>query len=524
MQGPGQRWILTGIRSGVRALTATLLLAEVLGLSGLLVRNQGSRAQMQARPSSAAVAPAALQLSLQQALDLGLAGSLSLRSSALGVQEGQALVGLARSRFLPKLDMVGMGTWAQVGTSVGFVSNLPSIGDLNLNLGGDGYAVVQNTFLNAGLTLRLPLIDFGRTPLLRAARFELNAARSELSEQQRRSRFDIISAYLFSQLADAQVPVWQKSVALSTTLLRDATAIRRRGLAARIDTLQAQALLQTDLLGLKEAQAQQTIARSALARVLNLPADQLVTTRDPLQAWPAWTLALEPTVERSLSERPALAVLEQQRQAQLARVQLARAERLPSVGLLLGGGISGDWLNVPVLNASTQLAGNGASLDLPGVNMPGNASGSFYDYGVVLSLRQPLFDGGVSRSSTELAQRRAERTAVALDQVRQAIVQNVQSWYASHQAAGPQMAAATAATAAGEEAVRDALLRYRAGIVSINELLLAQRNLQLARTAQAVATHRWNLSRAGLELETGVEQQRIPSAEPGGAAAYSPRR
>jgi outer membrane protein TolC len=156
-------------------------------------------------------------------------------------------------------------------------------------------------------------------------------------------------------------------------------------------------------------------------------------------------------------------------------------------------------LNVPVLNASTQLGANGASVDLPGVNMAGKASGNFYDYGVVLSLRQPLFDGGISRSSTELAQRRAERTAVALDQARQAIVQNVQSWYASHQA----------------------LLRYRAGIVSINELLLAQRNLQLARTAQAVATHRWNLSRAGLELETGGEQQSLPSAEPGGAAAYS---
>lgn len=475
-------------------------------------------AQSQRPAGGAATVQPPLAISLQQALDLGLAGSLSLRGSALEVQSGQALVGLARSRFLPKLDLVGLGTWAQVGTSIGFVSNLPSIGDLNLNLGGNGYAVVQNTFVNAGLVLRLPVVDFTRTPLMRAARAELDSARSELSEQQRRSRFDIISAYLFSQLADAQIPVWQKSVALSTTLLRDATAIRRRGLAARIDTLQAQALLQTDMQGLAEAQAQQTIARSALARVLNLPPEQVVTTRDPLVAWPAWTLALEPTLDRSLADRPALAVLEQQRQAQLARVQLARAERLPSVGLLLGGGISGDWLNVPVLNANSRLGVNGANVNLPGVNAPGNASGSFYDYGLLLSLRQPLFDGGQSRSASDLAERRAERTAVALDQARQAIVQNVQTWYANHQAAGPQMAAASAAAGAGEEAVRDALLRYRAGIAPISELLLAQRNLQLSRTAQAVATHRWNLSRAGLELETGLGQ------EPGASAAYSSQR
>jgi len=55
--------------------------------------------------------------------------------------------------------------------------------------------------------------------------------------------------------------------------------------------------------------------------------------------------------------------------------------------------------------------------------------------------------------------------------------------------------------------VRDALLRYRAGIAPITELLLAQRNLQLSRSAQAAAIHRWNLSRAGLELETGLLQE-----------------
>lgn len=500
VHGPGQRWI----RSGFPTLLAALFLAGGHGSVAGVAAQPMPAASVAEPETRGGAAPAVLTLTLQQALDLGVAGSLSLRGSALGVQEGQALVGVARSRFLPKLDIVGLGTWAQVGTSIGFVSNLPSIGDLNFDLGGDGYAVVQNTFANLGLTLRLPLLDFGRDPLLRAARSELNAARFELSEQQRRSRFEIISTYLLAQLADAQIPVWQRSVDLSTTLLRDAMAIRRRGLAARIDTLQAEALLQTDRLGLAEAQAQQQVARSALARVLNLPADQPVITRDALLPWPAWPLALEPTVERSLAQRPGLAVLEQQRQAQLARVQLARSERLPSVGLLLGGGISGDWFNVPVLNGTSQLGVNGSTVNLPGVNAPGNASGSFYDYGVLLSLRQPLFDGGLSRSSSALAQRRAERTAVALDQARQAIIQNVQTWYASHQAAGPQIAAATAAGAAGEESVRDALLRYRAGIAPITELLLAQRNLQQARSARVAATHRWNLSRAGLELETGL--------------------
>lgn len=325
-----------------------------------------------------------------------------------------------------------------------------------------------------------------RGPLQQAAGADLQAARAEQLEQQRRSRFEITSAYLNAQLAEALIPVWQRSLAVSGTLLRDATAIRRQGLAARIDTLQAEALLQTDRQGLAEAEAQRQVAQSGLARVLNLAPDQQLSLSDPLTPGPGWPLPLGPTLQRSLQQRPQLDALDLQRRA--------------SIGLLLGAGINGDWLSVPVLNTTQQRTAAGRSLDLP-LNSPGSFSGSFYDWGAVIGLRQPLFDGGLSRECTTLAQRRAEQSDVAIDQARQTIVQSLQTWWASHQAAGPQMTAAAAA--AGEQAVRDALLRYRAGIAPLTELLVAQRNLQLARASQAAATHRWNLSHAGLELETG---------------------
>lgn len=217
-----------------------------------------------------------LNLSLQQALSLGLSQSLNLRNTTLVVEENKALLGLARTRFLPKLDLVALGTYAQVGSSVGFISNLPSIGDLNLELGADGYAVVQNTFVNLGLALNYSLLDFGRGPLQQVATAGLKASQAEQLEQQRRSRFDIVSAYLQAQLAGALIPVWQQSLQVSTQLQRDAWAIRKQGLAARIDTLQADALVESDRQGLVEAQAQQQIALSGLARVINLPAEQVV--------------------------------------------------------------------------------------------------------------------------------------------------------------------------------------------------------------------------------------------------------
>ncbi|MCP9904290.1 TolC family protein [Cyanobium sp. BA5m-21] len=447
-----------------------------------------------------------LVLSRAQALELGLGGSLSLRSQELTVEENQALVGLARSRFRPKLDLVALGTFAQVKTDVGFISNLPTIGDLNLNLGADSSALINNTFVNLGLILTMPLVDFGRGPLQQAAQADLQAARAAQAEQQRRSRFDILSRYLAAQLSAAQIPVWESSLSVSRRVLSDVNAIRRVGLAPRIDTFQAEALLQTDLQGLAEAQAQYDIALSALARVLNLPAETRVEAGDPLQPDPAWSPSLSDSINQALEQRPALESLIQLQQAQRARVQLARAGRLPSVGLLVGGGVSGNWLDIPNQSATPNIsASNGSSVTLPSVSTSSSASGSFTDWGAAITVRQPLYDGGLTRESIALAQRRAAQTEITVQQAQQAIIQSVETWFATHRAAASQTRAARAAITAGERSVQDSLLRYRAGLSPLTELLIAQRNLQVARSAEASAIYRWNLSRAGLELETGLE-------------------
>ena len=498
----------TGLR---RRFRRTLFCLPLLWHSAAPAAAQSINTAAQPEPPSAAARPnpvaeqPPLTLSLQRAIALGMGRSLALRNSSLVLDESRALQGLARARFMPKLDVVGLGTYGQVGTDVGFISNLPAIGDLNFDLGGDGYAVVQNTFVNVGLALTLPLIDFGRGPLQQAARAGVQAAQAEQSEQQRRTRFAIQSSYFNAQLAEALIPVWESALEVSTRLLSDARAIRREGLAARIDTLQAEALVETDRQGLAEARSQREIALSALARNLNLPAGQAVNVAEPLRPLPAWPLSLSASLAKALAQdRPALEALEQQRRAQQAQVQVARAGALPQVGLLLGGGINGDWLNVPVLNTTPRVGVNGnQGPDLPTLSSSGSASGSFYDWGAVISLRQPLFDGGLTRESVALARRRAEQGEVAIELARQTITQQVETFFANHQSSGPQMRAAAAAAAAGAEAVRDALLRYRAGVAPITELLIAQRNLQAARSAEAAAIHRWNITRVGLELETG---------------------
>ena len=239
------------------------------------------------------------------------------------------------------------------------------------------------------------------------------------------------------------------------------------------------------------------------------------------------------SLQRSLQNRPSLQALSEQRQAALAQVQVARAARLPTLGLLLGAGYSGDSLNVPVLNATGSVATQGVgAVGLPGLSATGSSSGSFYDWGAVLTLRQPIFDGGAARSAIDGAQQQTRFTEIALDQARQAIVLSVQTWWAQHQAALTQIEAGRAAVRAAEQARTDAQLRYRAAIAPILEVLIAQRDLQAARSGLAVAIQRWNLSRAGLVADTGELAGGVagtlsvgtPLGMTGGADSPLPRR
>ena len=508
---------LARIGRGALAIGAVVLAATPLGPL--------QAAPLPAPAGAPVAAPAPLRLSLAQALDQGLAGSLELRQAAVLLDQAEAAVAFSQSRFWPKLDLVGLATSGQVGGNFGFISNVPSIGDLNLAISSQGYGVVQNSFANGGLTLSYPLLDFARSPLRQQAKALRQARGADLQEQGRRSRFAITAAYLNLQLANSLIPVWQRSLELSTALLRDARALRRHGLAARIDSLQAEALVGADRSGLAEAQAQRQIAVSSLARLLDLPADQTLEASDPLRPEPAWPLDLATSLQRSLQNRPSLQALMEQHQAALALVQVARAARLPTLGVSLGAGYSGDILNLPVLNASGSAAMQGAgSVALPGLSATGSSSGSFYDWGVVFSLRQSLFDGGATSSAIEGAKQQTRLSAIALEQARQAIVLSVQTWWAQHQAAQVQIEAGRAAVRAAELASRDAQLRYRSAIAPILEVLITQRDLQAARSGLAVAIQRWNLSRAALVADTGDLAGGVAGGlSVGSAGADSPR-
>jgi outer membrane protein TolC len=444
----------------------------------------------------------AAPLSLEQALELGLPTAPERQRSRQQQARDQALLDLNLALRRPRLGVVGAASFNQVGSSTGLITGLPTLGDISLGFSQNTYAVLQNSFGNVGLVLDVNLLPLRQGAQVAASRARLRSSRVSSGETDRQVRLDLVTAYRQLQLAQALVPVWQQALQASTALLRDVEALHRHGLVPRIDGLRARALQAGDVQGLAHSQAQLAIARSNLGVRLGLEATDPPEASDPIVTQPAWPLDLQTTLPRSRERRPLREALQAQMDAQRQEARAARATLLPSLSLVAGAGYSGNSLAVPVLNNSASLQGP-VDLALPGTSSSLSGSGSFYNWGVALLMRQPLYDGGSSSAAATAAER--ERDLLQTDEqlARRRIRQTVVDAWSALQAAPAAIAAGEQAVTAGQRALDDAQRRYRAMVEPLTEVLLVQRDLQAARAALLTSQTRQAIDRAVLERETG---------------------
>ncbi len=469
-------------------------------------------ASAQPTPGAARTSPAdPLGLSLSQVLDQGLAVSLRLVRADRQLARDGAVTALNRSLLRPELNLIGLGSYTQVGTSVGVLTNLPTLGDLTLSLQQNGYAVLRNSFGNAGVVLNANLLPLRQLAEVAASSSQEAASRASRLESERQVRFELISTYRQLQLSQALVPVWQAALQASTALEADVQAIHRRGLAAQIDLLRSRALQAADRQGLAEVEAQLLAQRQQLATLLDLPLAAGPLAADPIEEQPLWPLNLQDSVEHALRGRPLLEALRLQQQSQRSQARAARALLYPSLNLVAGAGYSGDQLSVPALQQAGRLSGS-QSLPLPNLEQSGAASGSFYNWGAALLLRQPLWDGGRSASSAAVAERQGDLLQADEDLARQQIRQDVSRAWASLQGSATVIAAAREAVIAQQRALGDARLRYRAQVDPLTEVLLVQRDLQASRASLLTALTRQAIDWAVLERETGGANASPPAS------------
>ncbi|HEY5677370.1 MAG TPA: TolC family protein, partial [Myxococcales bacterium] len=256
-----------------------------------------------------------------------------------------------------------------------------------------------------------------------------------------------------------------------------AEALRSHGLATVADVLQAKTALSQAQLNLTQAEGQVAVLRGSVATAIGVPATVPIEPEDLPEIDVEKKISrVEELIAQAQKERPDLA---QARANALAAQSHADAVR---------------WRGWP----QVVLTGNASRLWFVA---PGYPQGD--NYGAALALRFPLFTG--FRDSYDAAQAREQANAAAAraESVEQQAVLAVWTSYQNVQTAGQRVRTSRDLLRSAEQSAQVAQGRYKEGVGSILDLLVAQSALSSARAQEVQARADWLLALASLAHDTG---------------------
>ena len=408
-----------------------------------------------------------LRLTLKDAVQLSLNQNPQVQIANLNIAQSQEDQKLARAGILPQASL-------QVYQQERRLAVAPLFGRASFpGLPFPGHLGPYGVF-NGGPNFSVPLFDLTLWRRWQASKEGVEASRSQDKGVREQITMLVVSQYLGSLRASADVTAAQSRVDLAQALYDQAADLQKNGVGTGIDTLRANVELQNERQRLIEAQTQLQTSIFGLAQLLNVDPKREITLTDQVSFFETPEIAVDRSLESAYTNRPEMkALLHAEREAVFDK-QRAGESRYPSVSF------DGTWAE----------QGLSASTAIPD-----------YTYGV--SLNVPLFTGGrisADRARADLAIRKVkqqeqdQRNEIAL-QVRTAIAQLA--------AARNEVNVANQAVGLANEEVTQARDRFQAGVANNIEVISAQDALARANDNQIVALYRYNQSRADLARATG---------------------
>ncbi|MFM7235224.1 MAG: TolC family protein, partial [Cyanobium sp.] len=380
-------------------------------------------------------------LSLEQALAIAFAANPALQGQREEVAASLASLQAAMGAYWPRLVAVAGGYTGQASTSL----NAP-VGNTNLGFGplfdpggafyvpSGGAASFNSTSTGGfgGLQLGYDLLDFARTPNVRAARARLEAQRQAYANQLRQLQLQVSEAYFQLQQADQNLRIQDAVVRNDLVILQEALDLKQAGLVPRLDVLRRQAIEATNQETLIQAMADRAIARRQLAVLLNLPANLTPTASDPVVVLARWSLDLETSLMQAYRGNPALDTLLATREALVQERQAALAALLPRLALVAQGGATAS--NVNTFDIQLRNGGCCGSTVVP----VQNSSGA--DWSLALTLQWLLFDAGTTRAQGRALESKAAGIAQRYASERETIRLRLESAFFNHEASLARLA------------------------------------------------------------------------------------
>ncbi len=405
-----------------------------------------------------------MRLTLDQAVSLALKQNPTAQIAVITAAESVQDSNIARADLLPQASLNVTDTVERLNLRAFLGTTVP------------GFAQHAGPFqvFSAGPGFSAPVFDLTLFKRYQAARETATASKSDSLSTREQVILLVVSQYIGTLRAVANVQASQSRVELAQALYDQAADVQKEGVGTGIDTLRANVELQNEKQRLLEAEADRDTSLFGLSRLLNLDPRQVIELGDSLSFFDTPQPDALASIESALSERQEWKALQERLKAAGLEKKASQYSRLPKVDF------SGNWA----------YEGSSSTTGIPTYN---------YQAGVSV----PIFTGGRIHAEIVKADLEIQKLQQQQDDLRNQIALDVKTALINLDSARSQVAVANLGVQLSKEEVDQARDRFKAGVANNIEVIQAQDSLARANDNQIAALYRFNQARADYARSIG---------------------
>jgi outer membrane protein len=432
-----------------------------LVLTPVVARGQGTGRQ---NPLPGNAPSGVMRLTLDQAVSLALKQNPTAQIAILTAAESVQDKNVARAALLPQANLSVTDTVERLNLQAFLGARIP---------GFPQHAGPFQVF-SAGPVFSAPVFDLTLFRRYQAARETANASKADSLSTREQVILLVVSQYIGTLRAVANVQASQSRVELAQALYDQAADVQKEGVGTGIDTLRANVELQNEKQRLLEAEADRDTSLFGLSRLLNLDPRQVIELGDSLSFFDTPQPDVLSSIDSALAERQEWKALQEQLKSAGLQKKASSESRLPKVDF------TGNWAYL----------GGSSTTGIP-----------TYNYEAEVSV--PLFTGGRIHAEIVRADLEIQKLQQQEDDLRNQIALDVKTALINLDSARNQVAVANLGVQLSKEEVDQARDRFRAGVANNIEVIQAQDSLARANDNQIAALYRFNQARADYARSIG---------------------
>ena len=272
---------------------------------------------------------------------------------------------------------------------------------------------------------------------------------------------------------------------LSITSLNNAKAKLDAGIGTKFEVLEAEAQLARDKQSLNEKKIEHEINKISLKEILNIKEDFIIDKEQKLSGF--WDYKLNKNLNTGLAKNLSLENLSLQKKVRNNQaISFLNAQR-------------------PIVYISNTFSSSFTKGEASSLSIDPGETASSYTNTIGLNFAWNVFDGGQNKNSYKATKAQEKSEVYSYNNLRNILQTNIRKAYLNLKLNEKKILSSLKEVSSTKESLRLARLRYDAGISTMKDVLVRQKELSDAKSNQINAIYNYNLNLDELERLTFLE-------------------